>query len=146
MVSEEEARAILARHGIPWDGPIEPPRPNPYHNPPGRAMDFNVPAVYVPVVRFDGQPLTVEQLEVLRRLYAPGQLEQLGDWFARLSEALGTAFKNIQDTMRSMGLVADPGEEYDDDPRRRALALRRNRNTGPARPSAAQARRPRRHQ
>lgn len=98
----------------------------------------------VPVVRFDGQPLTDEQVAVLRGLYSPAQLESLKAWAQRYVLGLNQAFEGLRDAAKGMGLWMDPGEEYDT--RERALAARRNRNTGPARPSAAAARRPRRHQ
>lgn len=123
-----------------------------------RAMDFN-----------DGSRIILDETHLFRRgmLVNPRGWGKTAEQARKLAEqmgaAMGDAAKAMQlivdslptvptvqfarERLNTWSLAADPGEEYDDaDPMARALALRRTRNTGPARPSAASARRPRRHQ
>lgn len=137
------------------------------HTPP-RAMDFNVP-----IVRFDRTdrlrraygdewedmhrqavkiasmtPLSYAEAvdRIIRRDFPETDLTPIYTEVKRamgqLMEAFTSASTRWARQLREAGLLP---EEPPADPRERALWMVKNRNTGPARPSAASARRPRRH-
>lgn len=60
----------------------------------------------------------------------------------QFAEAITTTHGQVQQLLRSAGAIP---EEPPTDPRERALWARRHRSTGPSRPAAGHARRPRNH-
>lgn len=84
----------------------------------------------------DHVALTNEQIEFLKTWYT-------ADQFQGLVEAFGEFFEEARTTLaKTAPMMSELSSSHT---REVALQARRDRNTGPSRPSAQNARRPRRH-